>query len=109
MIVPELILLPRSSSYREPNTLVRIAREKEWALQHASDIKGSGAAFVYLDYADRPVHVAFGAGERRPIAEWLRKNKKDDALRMWTSQSIGQTGGEYKWRVVVSGEKLEVS
>jgi hypothetical protein len=100
-----------SSAHRDPNTLIRVAREQPWALQHASDVRGARDAFVYLDYANQPVHVAFGAGERRSAKEWMRpvtntKNKGD--VKAFTSLSLGTTGGEYKWRII-SADKMEVS
>jgi hypothetical protein len=84
-----------------------VNREKGWAQQHASDIKGSSSAFLYFDHARRPAHVAFGAGERQRAADWLRPARKDARVRAFTSQSIGEFGGEYKWRAC-SSEKLEV-
>jgi hypothetical protein len=102
-----LLLTSPSSSYREPNLLVRVNREKEWAQQHASDIKGSSSAFLYFDYARQPVHIAFGSGDRQRAADWLRPAKKDGLVRAFTSQSIGEFGGEYKWRTC-SQDKLEV-
>jgi hypothetical protein len=96
-----------SSSYRDPNLLIRVAREKEWSQQHASDVKGAASAFVYLDHVAQPVHIAFGNGERQPTAEWMRPARKDENVRAFTSQSIGQFGGEYKWRAR-SSDKFEV-
>lgn len=55
--------------------LVRLTREKEWSQQHP-DIMGPSSAYYYLGYDDKPVHLAFGNGERMSMMDWMKLKKE---------------------------------
>ncbi|KAF8638097.1 hypothetical protein AX17_002458 [Amanita inopinata Kibby_2008] len=79
---------------RDPNPIIRLRREAEWAQQHPT-IMGPDTAFYYLGPENRPGYVIYGSNKTNiKMSQLFRQNREGSKSRYFTTLS----GKDYKWR-----------
>ncbi|KZT29491.1 hypothetical protein NEOLEDRAFT_1107259, partial [Neolentinus lepideus HHB14362 ss-1] len=80
---------------QNPNLIMTLSREAEWAQQHP-DIMGPSNSYLYFGPAKSPGYLVYGNGPTQSMINSLRQKKDSSSSRYFTAQN----GKEFKWRNV---------